>query len=157
MRTGEFAGAARLTVVEVRPARRQDAGRLVRLFDQWGHSLAGEDIQAVLMDWEQTLHAEVLLAEIDDLVAGMAAVVARPYLARPGRCAHLVGLVVAHDNRRRGVGGTLLVAAEEQARAWGCDRMELTSSRSRIEAHAFYPDRGYEEQSHLHARYLRPL
>ena len=43
-----------------------------------------------------------------------------------------------------------------QARDWACDRLELTSSRSRTEAHAFYPALGYM-QSERQARYRREL
>ncbi|MGL5826975.1 MAG: GNAT family N-acetyltransferase [Nocardioides sp.] len=149
--------AAIMQIVEFRPAAQQDGPRLVELFTQWGHPLSGDEIVAVLTEWDRTSRAEVILAEVDGDVAGLAAVMARPYLARPGWCAHLIGLVVAAQYRRDGLGSALVAAAEDRARAWGCDRVELTSSRSRVAAHAFYPTLGYQEQSSRHARYLRRL
>jgi GNAT superfamily N-acetyltransferase len=68
-----------------------------------------------------------------------------------------VGLAVRADSRRIGAGAALLHAAEEVARGWGCDRVELTSSRWREEAPRFYEALGYEELSGRQARYRRDL
>jgi GNAT superfamily N-acetyltransferase len=48
--------------------------------------------------------------------------------------ARIVGLAVRADVRRAGAGATLVRAAEELARGWGCDRVEVTSSRWRTVA-----------------------
>jgi hypothetical protein len=45
----------------------------------------------------------------------------------------------------------------QRARAWVCDRLVLTSSRGRDEAHSFYPALGYVELSAQQARYRREL
>jgi GNAT superfamily N-acetyltransferase len=143
--------------VLVRKARGDDVDALVPLFAEWGHPQSAVAIAAQLAEWEAIPCGEVLVAEIENEVAGLVAVVAVPHLARPGRFARLGGLVVAAGHRRRGVGRVLMEVAEERARAWGCDRLELTSSRSRSEAHAFYPALGYDEQSARQARYRREL
>ena len=141
----------------VRPVRAGDVPALVPLFEEWGHAQPAAVIAAQLDEWARTPLAEVLVAEVDGATAGVAAVSAGPHLARPGRFARRVGLVVAGTHRRRGVGAALVRAAEELARGWGCDRLELTSSRRRDAAHVFYLALGYEEQSESHARYLRQL
>ncbi len=141
----------------IRNARPEDVPALVPLFAQWGHGQSHEDAAAVLAEWDRTTRAEILLCEVDGEVAGMVAVSAGPLFARPGRYAHLSGLVVSPAHRREGIGGALLDAVEERARDWGCHYLELTSSRSRTAAHDFYLARGFEETSGHHARYVRSI
>lgn len=130
---------------------------LVPLFAEWGHQQPALVIAAQLIEWEKTPRAEVLVAELSGEVVGMVAVCVTPHLGRPGRFGRVMGLVVASNHRRHRVGAALMRAAEERAREWGCDRLELTSSRSRDAAHAFYGGLGYVDQSEYQARYLRRL
>ena len=141
----------------IRSARPEDAPRLVGVFEHWGHRQDAEAIAERLAAWAATPHAQVLIAEHDDAPVGVAAVSASPHLARPGRTARLPALAVDAAHRRRGAGAALVRAAEALARQWGCDRMEVTSSRSRAEAPSFYPALGYEEVSARSARFIRPL
>ena len=143
--------------MEVRPARAADADALVSVFADWDHELPAGAIVERLREWEATPLAEVLVAEVDGAVAGVAAVAATPQLARPGRFARLIGLAVLASHRRRGIAAALLHAVEDQARAWGCNRVELTSSRWRAEAPAFYEAMGYADRSPEQARYVREL
>jgi GNAT superfamily N-acetyltransferase len=143
--------------VLIRPARPSDVAALVPLFAQWGHAQPVATVAAILDEWARTPRAEVLVAEVDGAVAALAAVSAAPHLATRGRLARLAGLVVAATHRRQGLGAALVQAAEGLARDWGCDRLELTSSRSRAEAHALYLALGYEERSARQARYVRTL
>jgi GNAT superfamily N-acetyltransferase len=143
--------------VLIRSARPDDVLALLPLFEQWGHAQSHEAAAAVVAEWGRTIRAEILVCEVDGDVAGMVAVSAGPSFARPGRFAHLSGLVVSPSHRREGIGGALLDAVEERARDWGCDYLELTSSRSRTAAHDFYPARGFDETSGHHARYVRSI
>ena len=138
--------------MEIRAARRSDAPALVPLFADWDHPQPADVIEAVLTEWTRHDDRVILVAVVDDGLAGLAAVSTGPHLSRPGRYARLVGLVVGADYRRRGIASALLDEAERRARAWACDQLELTSGRFREEAHQFYPARGYEETSGHHAR-----
>ncbi|WP_199564900.1 GNAT family N-acetyltransferase [Spongiactinospora rosea] len=60
-----------------------------------------------------------------------------PLIEYSARRARLVALVVDDALHGKGVGRVLVEAAEEQARAWGCRDLEITSSRYRTGAHAF--------------------
>lgn len=141
----------------IRDVRRSDAEALVALYADWDHPATADVVESVLDAWMRHDDRVILVAEIAGELAGMAAVAAVPHLSTPGRGARLVGLVVGRAHRRRGVASDLLRAAEQQARSWGCDQLELTSARFRQEAHHFYPARGYEETSSHHARYLKRL
>jgi GNAT superfamily N-acetyltransferase len=143
--------------VRIREALSSDAEALVGLYADWGHPQPAAVIAGQLAEFEAGALAAVLVAEIDASPAGLVAIVAIPHLARPGRFARLAGLVVSGAHRRRGVGRALVAAAEERAREWGCDRVELTSSRWRDEAHTVYPALGYVELSAQQARYRREL
>jgi len=141
----------------IRSAVSGDVPALVELFEQWGHAQDAADIEAQLALWSRTETADILVAEIAGTAAAAIAVVALPHLGRPGRLGRVMGLVVGNNCRRQGVGGALLAAAEERARGWDCDALELTSSRYRREAPAFYTALGFEDQSSRQARYVRRI
>ena len=141
----------------IRRARVEDAAALVPLFADWNHAQPESVIAERLREWRATPRAAVLVAEVDGGVAGVVAVNATPHLARAGGFARLIGLVVSSGHRRRGIGAALVRAAEDLGREWGCDRLELTSTRHRAEAPGFYEALGYRDQSERQARYAREL
>jgi GNAT superfamily N-acetyltransferase len=143
--------------MQIRPAHADDVPELVVLLDEWGHPQPAAVVADQLADWQRTPNAAYLVAAADGVLVGAVAVAATPHLGRPGRSARIVGLVVRHGQRRQGVGAALVAAAEELARGWRCDVLELTSSRARDAAHPFYRALGYQDQSDHHARYLREL
>ena len=57
--------------------------------------------------------------------------------------ANILGLAVAADFRRQGIGSALLKQAEEWARENGASSMRLNSGESRKQAHEFYRAQGY--------------
>jgi predicted N-acetyltransferase YhbS len=143
--------------VLIREAQVQDAAAVAGLLTQLGYPHAEAEAAERLASWADTPHAEVLVAELDGAVVGVTSVSAFPHLARPGRRARLASLSVDAAHRRRGIGAALVRAAEERAREWGCDEMEITSRRTRPEAPVFYPALGYEDRSPRQARFMRPL
>jgi GNAT superfamily N-acetyltransferase len=96
----------------------------------------------------------VLLAE-----GGLIALHRIPRLAEGGAFARVTALVVAPGQRRHGVARALTEAAEEVARGWGCDLVEVSSGRrsEREAAHAFYRASGFEDTGHGSARYWKRL
>ena len=57
--------------------------------------------------------------------------------------ANILGIAVAVDFRRQGIGSALLKRAEEWARENGASSMRLNSGESRKQAHEFYRAQGY--------------
>ena len=143
----------------VRPARVQDAAALVPLFAQWDHPQPEPFVAERIAAWAAAPDSDLLVAEPagGGGVAGLVAVAAQLHLARPGRFARIIGLVVDERARRQGVGAALIAAAEERGRAWGCDRLELTSSRRRGAAMAFYAALGFVDWCPTSARFVREL
>jgi GNAT superfamily N-acetyltransferase len=87
----------------------------------------------------------------------VAALAVLPFFERPGRWGRVVALVVDERARGLGVGRRLLAATEQAAVARGCVRMEITSSRRRTGAHAFYRSLGYADRCEDSARFLKDL
>ncbi len=147
--------------VTVRRATADDVPRLVELLDL-GSSLPGKEDRAALAaysdalaDIDDTPRNEVLVAVLGERVVGVCQVFAVRHLQeRGGWCAELESVHVHPDVRGRGIGGVLLGAAVDQARRWGCYRVQLTSNRSRIDAHRFYVRHGFTA---THEGFKRPL
>jgi ribosomal protein S18 acetylase RimI-like enzyme len=63
-------------------------------------------------------------------------------------------MVVAHGERRRGVGRALVEAACAQLRAKGCGLIEVTSNVDLSGAHGFYRRLGFERTSYRFSKEL---
>jgi GNAT superfamily N-acetyltransferase len=66
-------------------------------------------------------------------------------------------LVVDHYARCHGVGSALLTAAEALAASWQCLAIEVSSSRRRTDAHAFYQRYDYRDICERSARFWKQL
>jgi GNAT superfamily N-acetyltransferase len=89
--------------------------------------------------------ADVLLALDGDRVVGLASVYADILSIRYGPRCWLQDLIVTSSYRGRGVGATLLDAANEWARDRGCTHLELSSGEGRKDAHRFYRAQGMSQ------------
>jgi GNAT superfamily N-acetyltransferase len=63
----------------------------------------------------------------------------------------------ARVRRRAGIGTALVGAAERLARDWGCLQIEVTSLRSRGDAHAFYRQLGFTDGCDRSGRFVKEL
>ncbi|MFY0479489.1 GNAT family N-acetyltransferase [Achromobacter marplatensis] len=66
-------------------------------------------------------------------------------LALPGDFCRITYFCVGDQARSAGVGRQLEAAAEDLARARGCDRIEVHCHERRTDAHRFYYRQGYQE------------
>ena len=90
---------------------------------------------------------EVLLAEANGAIVGLATVyVDIPSIRFGSRC-WLEDLVVTSAQRSTGAGRRLLEAATDWARERSCTHLELDSGIARKDAHRFYLAQGMERQS----------
>lgn len=84
----------------------------------------------------------VLVGVIDGKVVGFIHVERYEVLYAESMC-NVLGLAVAKEYRRRGVGKELLHEAEKWAMSGGISMMRLNSGITRKEAHLFYRNNGY--------------
>ena len=151
---------------EIRQADPSDAEQLTRLADAvsaepegWLISIAGEwrsagDERRFLKAVRRYPHAAVFVAERDDgTVVGRLSVGRDPHPAST----HVadVGLMVAADARRQGVGTALLRAAVDWAREAGVRKLELHVFPWNEAAIALYDAFGFEREGYRKQHYRR--
>jgi RimJ/RimL family protein N-acetyltransferase len=141
----------------IRPARPGDAPALAALLAELGRPVTDAQTGERLLAWRLHQSAEVLVLEQAGVAVGVVAVAAIPRLHRDTPMARVGVLAVAPGHRGRGLGRSLLAAAESWARERGCGEVEITSPRERAAAHAFYRRHGYEDRSERAARFVRAL
>ncbi len=90
---------------------------------------------------------DVLLAEEEGELVGLASVYVDIPSIRFGTRCWLEDLVVTSRRRSTGIGARLLDEATAWARERGCTHLELDSGNARKAAHRFYIDQGMEQQS----------
>jgi RimJ/RimL family protein N-acetyltransferase len=150
----------------VRPADPDDAEGLTRLAEAvsgeqeaWLISADGEwrsvaDERRYLKALRRYPHAAVFVAERAD-----GAIVGRLSIARDNHpaSAHVadLGLMVAKDTRRQGVGRALLEAAVDWARAGGVRKLELHVFPWNEPALRLYEQFGFEREGYRKAHYHR--
>jgi RimJ/RimL family protein N-acetyltransferase len=145
----------------IRIAGPRDAPRIAELLTELGYPHDRDEAAARLLAWMAEPQGEVLVAEsggaVGGVAAGFAAVYRVPYFERPGAFARVVALSVGADYRRGGVGRRLMAAVERWAAARGCVCAEVTTLRSRDDAHRFYGALGYSDRCAESGRFIRPL
>ena len=134
-----------------------DTDAVVGLLAELGHpdqSGVAERITA----WNEDPTSEVTVVEdgSGDLV-GLVAVSVAPSFHRAAPVAVVVSLVVSSRARGGGVGRALMDVVERFARASGAANIQLSSRRTRPEAHAFYRRLGFVDRCDTHAQYVRTV
>jgi GNAT superfamily N-acetyltransferase len=140
-------------VVLVRPMAYDDVAAAVELLR--GGSLMPEFEDPTRVDdyWsavEETRRqrGDVVVAEVDGEVVGVCQVIIFQHFQHAGGwCCEIESVHVRSDVRSRGIGASLLLAAEGLARDRGCYRIQLTSRNVREDAHRFYLANGYGQTS----------
>jgi len=150
----------------IRKADPSDAEQLTRLADAvsaepegWLISVAGEwrsagDERRFLKALRRYQHAAVFVAERDDgTIVGRLSVGRDPHPAST----HVadVGLMVARDARRQGVGRALMEAAVDWARETGIRKLELHVFPWNKAAIALYQAFGFEREGYRKRHYRR--
>lgn len=143
--------------LRLRPVSREDVAELAGLLGQLGYPTSEAEARERLDHWLDDPSSRLIGAADGGDLVGVAALHVMPMLETTGKLGRLLALVVADRYRGRGLGQSLVAAAEEQAHAAGCAKMEITSSRHRTRTQEFYKLLGYEDICTSSARFIKRL
>ena len=143
--------------VQFRPATRTDLPAIVRM-------LAEDELGAQRERFEMPLpqvyytafeaieadpNQEIIVAELNEEVVGTLQLMYLPSLSyQGGTRAQVESVRVLERLRGQGIGARMMEWAIERARQRGCHLMQLTSHKSRADAHRFYERLGFTK-SHI--------
>jgi ADP-ribose pyrophosphatase YjhB (NUDIX family)/ribosomal protein S18 acetylase RimI-like enzyme len=135
----------------LRRARHEDVADIVSLIaqDQLGGTREDPGDAAAYLGAFAAVDADpahtLLVAERDGQVVGTLQLSIIPGLARRGALRwQLEAVRVAEDQRGQGLGETMVRWAVEESRRRGCALVQLTTDKSRTDAHRFYERLGFE-------------
>ncbi len=147
-------------MIRFRPATEADIPAVVALLadDVLGRSREGNDPGAYVAAFRAMLaegNNHLIVCEDDGRVLATYQIAFISGLSlRAARRAQVESVRVAAEVRGRGIGAALMADAEARARAAGCTLMQLTTNRTRADAHRFYERLGFTAS---HIGYKREL
>jgi predicted N-acetyltransferase YhbS len=98
---------------------------------------------------------ELLVAEDGGEVVGSVVLLIVPNLShRASPWAIIENVIVTQKYRKQGIGRQLMEYAVDRAQEAGCYVIELSSNKTRNEAHRFYESLGFEASAHGFRRYF---
>lgn len=98
---------------------------------------------------------ELIVAEENSEVIGTTVIVIVPNLSHSGLPWAVVENVVTDQRfQRRGIGRLMMEYAISRAREAGCYKLQLSSSKTRDDAHQFYENLGFAASAHGFRLYL---
>jgi len=149
---GRRMAAARANAMEFRTATEADLPAIVRLLadDELGRGreLAADPLPREYHEAFAAMTGQagnrMIVALVEGTVVGCLQLAVIHGLSRRGmKRAQIEAVRVARDHQRAGIGGALLRHAIELARGQGCGLIQLTTDRSRGDAHRFYERLGF--------------
>ncbi|MFK0171195.1 GNAT family N-acetyltransferase [Streptomyces sp. NPDC090306] len=139
-----------MTDVAIRPAVAADVPAVVAMLadDPLGAARESpEDLTPYLEALERLAsdpHQLVVVAERADRVVGTLQLTVIPGLSRRGATRSVIeGVRIHRDDRGGGLGTVLIQWAIDESRRQGCQLVQLTTDRTRTDAHRFYERLGF--------------
>jgi len=142
----------------IRTATEEDIPRILELYEELVTSTAQaekgrmptlDDYRRVYEQVRAMPRHELIVAEESGEVIGTMVLLIVPNLSHSGLPWAVVENVVT-DRRfqRQGIGRLMMEYAVSRAREAGCYKLQLSSSKTRDEAHRFYESLGFEASAH---------
>jgi GNAT superfamily N-acetyltransferase len=132
--------------LHIRRAERADATQIATCLLSLGYGASAELVEAKLASFGEATDA-VLVACEHALIVGVVSIHITPLFHAPGHLARVTALSIREGHQRRGIGKSLMAAAEQWSWATGAARIDLTSGNHRPKAHRFYESLGYGTDS----------
>lgn len=139
--------------IRIRTGTREDLSAIVRLLadDELGakREIVSEPLARVYADAFDAMSAqtgnELIVAESAGEVVGCLQLTVTPGLSRAGMTRGTIeGVRVSSRHRGQHIGELLVRAAIDRSRDLGCGLVQLTTDRTRVDAHRFYERLGFE-------------
>lgn len=140
---------ATMTELSILPASSNDVDAichlLSELFSQEADFTADPEKQAnaVKMILASPEQGQILVLKINNQLVGMVSLLYLISTAMGGKVAMLEDMIIAREQRSRGLGKQLLLAAVEFARKQGCLRITLLTDAVNTAAQQFYQQQGF--------------
>ncbi|QIS21602.1 GNAT family N-acetyltransferase [Nocardia terpenica] len=137
----------------IRAARRSDVAAVVSLMAQDAISdvtlEVGPPLPAHYVAAFETIDADpgelLMVAELDGAIVGTFRMSFMPTLLwQGGQIAQIESVRVDADRRGHGIGAHMMRWAIEESQRRGCARVQLTTNKSRTDAHRFYERLGFK-------------
>lgn len=135
----------------IRRARPEDVGAIVALLadDELGARRETPDdlapYQAAFKALDADPNQHLVVADRDGRVVGCLQLTIVPGLSRRGSTRAIIeGVRIGASERGEGLGSTMIGWAVDESRRLGADLVQLTSDRTRTDAHRFYERLGFE-------------
>ena len=131
----------------IRAAAENDGPELSRLLTALGHPTTAEGVQELWSQWAEAGNRAFVVAEPSGRLLGLVNLHRMVVLHRPKPVGRITALVVDPTIRGRGIGRSLVAAAESELYGAGCGLIEITSNNRLVDAHGFYEHLGYTRTS----------
>lgn len=139
--------------LEIRAATSLEAAGLATLMSEAGHSIEPSAIAERLSALHQAAGAALVALQWGP-PSGVVLLHWYRTLLAPRPIAQITTLLVAAEDRRKGIGRLLIKAAAQAARSAGCGDMELLVGADNTPLQAFSRATGFEP---VGSRFIRPL
>ncbi len=131
--------------MQIRDVQPDDAIAIEALLTSLGYPGTSSFIADKLQQQLAHPDAKLLVAVEDSQVLGFVSLHFIPQIALPGDFCRISYFCVAEAARSSGIGQALELEIVNQAKARGCDRIEVHCHSRREKAHRFYARQGYLE------------
>ena len=148
----------------IRAATEGDIPRILKLYEELvtstsqaetGRTPSLDDYRRIFEQVRAMPGHELIVAEENGEVIGTMVLLIVPNLSHSGLpWAAVENVVTDRRFQRQGIGRLMMEYAINRAREAGCYKLQLSSSKTRQEAHRFYESLGFEASAHGFRRYF---